>query len=147
MIQNLIGPLKARIELSAMRMACLAAAYAALGIAGLFGLVALFVWLAHTNSLLFACLVFAGAFVVIGVGALIYASVLERRRLRAQAQTSTAKPAVGALLLANPNFALNALRGLRVLKRAPMLSLGGAIAAGLALAFLGPYRSNNRDEA
>lgn len=132
MIQEAVGYAKRKVSLSVGTYVAQAVAYLAGFIAVVFGLCALFVWLARTESLVFACLVFAGAFLVLAIIALIAMAVMSRRARN----TRAGDLGIGRSLAANPAMAIGGVRLLRTLRKAPLLSLGTALAAGLAISVM-----------
>lgn len=132
MIQEAVGYVKTKVGLSVGGYVAQAVAYLAAFIAVVFGLCALFVWLARTESLVFACLVFAGAFLALAILALVAMAVMNRRARR----TRAGDLGLTRSLSANPAMALGGLRLLRTLRKAPLLSLGTALAAGVALSVM-----------
>lgn len=132
MFQEAVGFVKQKISLSMGSYLAQAVAYLAAFIAAVFGLCALFVWLARTESLVFACLVFAGSFLALAIIALIAMKVMGGRARR----TRPPQAAIARSLM-NPTIALGGFRLLRTLRKAPLLSVGTALAAGLALSVMG----------
>jgi hypothetical protein len=132
MFQEAVGFVKHKVSLSMGSYVAQGVAYLAAFIAAVFGLCALFVWLARTESLVFACLVFAGSFLALAIIALIVMKVMGGRARRVRPPQA----AIARSLL-NPTIALGGFRLLRTLRKAPLLSVGTALAAGLALSVMG----------
>lgn len=111
-----------------------AVAYAAAFFAVVFCLAALFVWIAQTESLIVACLIFAGLFAAAAVVAAVMAWVY-RRRAETLRQNS-------ALTTLNPAMALAGWRTLRTLqRRAPMATLAAAAVIGVVVVLFSARRS------
>ena len=79
MFANLLAPLRAKLNLAVTSVACYAAAGIAGAIAFAFGIAALFSWLAAQLGTIPACLIIAGAFIVVAIVPLIVLAVARKR--------------------------------------------------------------------
>lgn len=122
-----------RLKASAYGLISRAIAYLSGAVALVFILAGLFIWLAREESLVFACLVFASLFTLIALGAVIGVFVFRRRHDRVE----ISKTQLGFSVLANPAMASLGLGLARRMRRAPKMTLGLALAVGIAIAMLG----------
>ncbi|WP_145911918.1 hypothetical protein [Blastochloris viridis] len=103
-----------------------------------FSVAALFVWIAQTESLVVACLVFAALFGVSAVVAALAAYVYSRRVQDLQRNRPSA---VAALLALDPTVARLGVRAARLLGRhAPVGAVAAAAAIGVILVLLNTRR-------
>lgn len=122
----------ARYKASAYSVVSRVVAYVSGVVALVFILAGVFIWIAREESLVFACFVFAAAFIIIGgIGWL--SAFLFRRKAD---QIEISKTNVGLSVLKNPVLTAIGLRVIGTMRRAPKTTLGVALIAGLLLSLI-----------
>lgn len=137
---GLLEGVKRRAQASAYRVGSKLVAYICLFLTAVFIVAGIFVWLAREESLLFACLVFAGIFFVIAIVCLVAALVFGRSARRYQTESSQQL----MQLLRNPTVAAMGLRAVGNMRRAPGAVLATALAVGIALSFMNRANAKQR---
>jgi hypothetical protein len=148
MFREPLNAVKARVELGAGRMAAQVAAGIAAAFALVFAVPATVLWLLDTDSARVALAAVAATFFLLAIGAMIAVAVMGARQRRLKRETNVLGSLTGVLaatLAARPSRPGRSApsRMLRLVRRAPLLSLGGAALAGLLVISMGP-RSDNR---
>lgn len=139
MAGGLLQHVKSRLAANTTRIAGKAVAYAMAFLALVFGLAALFVWIAQTENLVVACLIFAALF---GAAAIIAAVVAwANARRDHDLQRNRAGTAAAMLMAFDPQLALLGLRAARIIGRhAPVGAVTAAAAIGVILVLLNARR-------
>lgn len=132
----------ARYKASAYSVLSRVVAYVSAVVALVFILAGAFIWIAREESLVFACFVFAAAFVIIGLVGLLSA-ILFRRKAN---QIEISKANVGMSVLKNPVMTAIGLRLIGTMRRAPKTTLGLALLAGLLLSLINQRETSEQSE-
>lgn len=132
----------ARYKASAYSVLSRVVAYVSAVVALVFILAGAFIWIAREESLVFACFVFAAAFVIIGLVGLLGA-ILFRRKAN---QIEISKANVGMSVLKNPVMTAIGLRLIGTMRRAPKTTLGLALLAGLLLSLINQRETSEQSE-
>ncbi len=132
----------ARYKASAYSLVSRVVAYISGVIALVFIFAGVFIWIAREESLVFACFVFAAAFVIIGAVGLLTAFLFRRRAH----QIEMSKTNIGLSILKNPVITAVGLRVIGVMRRAPKTTLGVALLAGLLLSLLNQRETTEQSE-
>ncbi len=131
-MSGLIDAAIARFKASAYGVLSRVVAYVSGVIALVFILAGAFIWIAREESLVFACFVFAAAFVIIGVAGLLSAFLFRRRADR----LASSKADIGLAMLQNPALARAGLHLAGAVRRSPKITLGLALIAGVVLSLV-----------
>jgi uncharacterized membrane protein len=138
----LLQYVKSRFAANTSRIAGKAVAYAMAFLTLVFCLAALFVWIAQTENLVIACLIFAALFGVAAIIAAVMGRVFSRRD--EDLQRNRPGTAAAALMAFDPQIARLGVRAARLIGRhAPVGAVTAAAAIGVILVLLNTRR--NRD--
>jgi glucan phosphoethanolaminetransferase (alkaline phosphatase superfamily) len=130
---------KSRFAANTSHIAGKAVAYAMAFLTLIFCLAALFVWLAETESLVIACLIFAALFAVAAIIAAVVARVYARRDQ--DLQRNRAGTAAAMMMAFDPQIARVGVRAARLVGRhAPVGAVAAAAAIGVILVLLNSRR-------
>lgn len=92
MLDNLLAPWRARLNMAAAQAACYAVASVALAVALAFGLAALFSWLSGLYGTIVACLIVASGFLLVALVPLfVLMSIRRREQLRLAQEAAKAR--------------------------------------------------------
>ena len=142
MAGGLLQHVKSRFAATTSRIAGKAVAYAMAFLTLVFCLAALFVWIAETESLVTACLIFAALSGVSAIIAAVTAWVYSRRE--EDLQRNRAGTAAAALMAFDPQLAWLGVRAARLIGRhAPVGAVAAAAAIGVILVLLNTRRSKD----
>lgn len=132
----------ARYKASAYSVVSRVVAYVSGAVALVFVLAGIFIWVAREESLVFACFVFAAAFIIIGAAGLLSAFLFRRKADRIEVSRAN----VGLSVLKNPVITAFGLRIIGTMRRAPKTTLGVALIAGLLLSLLNQRETTEQSE-
>src|SRR5947209_19361128 len=145
MFESLLAPWRAKIRLAISGTACYAIAGVAGAIAFAFALAALYSWLAQLFSPIIACLIIAGAFLVIAIiPILIYGAKQRAEEKRVAEAVAKAR----ATQWISPSTVSLGLQAARVLARNRGLAAAGvgALVVGWRISQMMPGERDNEDE-
>lgn len=139
MAGGLLEHVKSRLTANTSRIAGKAIAYAMAFLALIFCLAALFVWIAQTENLVIACLIFAALFGAAAIIAALVAWAYSRRDR--DLQRNRAGTTAAMLMAFDPQLAWLGVRAARVIGRnAPVGAVTAAAAIGVILVLLNARR-------
>jgi hypothetical protein len=146
MFESLLAPWRAKFRLAISATACYAAAGVAGAIAFAFGLAALYSWLAQVFSPIIACLIIAGAFLVIAiVPILIYGAKQRAEEKRVAEAVAKAR----ATQWISPSTLSLGLQAARIMGRNRGLAAAGlgALVVGWLISQMMPAERDPDEEA
>jgi len=143
MLREPLNAVKLRVELSAGKVIAQVVAAIFVLFTLIFAIPGAVLWYLHSESVRVALFAVAACFLAIALIALVAMLIISVRQRRARRQTNLSS-ALAAALIARPRTIGTVMHGgsqvLRIARRRPLLTLGGALAAGLLLTSTGSGR-------